>query len=65
MSTVRSSLGIVALLTAGLVTAVCASNRTQQPPAEYIEDSVVTTKVEVALGAGFERARNDLERERR
>jgi hyperosmotically inducible protein len=43
------SLGAIALLTAGLVTAACASTRTQQSPGEYVDDSVLTTKVKAAL----------------
>jgi osmotically-inducible protein OsmY len=43
------SFGAVALLTAGLLTVACVSTRTQQAPGEYVDDSVLTTKVKAAL----------------
>lgn len=43
------SIGVIALLSAGLMTAACVSTRTQQAPGEYVDDSVLTTKVKAAL----------------
>ena len=43
------SVGAIVLLTAGLVTAACVSTQTQQSPGEYVDDSVLTTKVKAAL----------------
>jgi len=43
------SFGAIALLTAGLVTVACVSTRIQQSPGEYVDDSVLTTKVKAAL----------------
>jgi hyperosmotically inducible protein len=43
------SFGAVALLTAGLLTVACVATRTQQAPGEYVDDSVLTTKVKAAL----------------
>ena len=43
------SVGAIALLTAGLGTAACVSTQTQQSPGEYVDDSVLTTKVKAAL----------------
>jgi len=43
------SLAIVALLAAGLAAAACAPTRTRQSAGEYVDDSVLTTKVKAAL----------------
>jgi hypothetical protein len=43
------SVGAIVLLTAGLVMAACVSTQTQQSPGEYVDDSVLTTKVKAAL----------------
>lgn len=43
------SIGFVAVLSTGLMTAACVSTRTQQAPGEYVDDSVLTTKVKAAL----------------
>src|SRR4030095_6059267 len=43
------SIGLIALVSAGLMTAACVSPRTQQAPGEYVDDSVLTTKVKAAL----------------
>ena len=40
--------GIIALLTAGLA-AACAPTRTERSPGEFMDDSVLTTKVKAAL----------------
>lgn len=43
------SFGAIALLTAGLATAACVATQTRQSPGEYVDDSVLTTKVKAAL----------------
>jgi osmotically-inducible protein OsmY len=43
------SIAVIALLSTGLMTAACVSTRTQQAPGEYVDDSVLTTKVKAAL----------------
>jgi hyperosmotically inducible protein len=45
----QGSVRLTALLGALLLTTACSATRTQQAPGEYVDDSVLTTKVKAEL----------------
>ncbi|MFO7569123.1 MAG: BON domain-containing protein [Smithellaceae bacterium] len=48
---IKYSLNILVLLVVIATLAACASTRTQASPGEYVDDSVITTKVKSMLAA--------------